>query len=529
MTLRGKLLSGFGMMLLLLLIQGVFSGLMFRQSQQLEQSVSTVELPLVLEVLELRELLYQTEGALNGWILSGEESFREQYRTLWTRVMEKNSQIEVSTLDLEILLLKRKQDEAFVLAHTLEGEPAKELFQNKLLPNAKEVQSAARRLLFYERRRAQGDASFQSLKQSKMLVYTLSNFQRSFSELLALLNTVLLSGDRDGERRFIKHWRENQGAWVALNRAELTTQQQAEMGRIRAVRQHFHQDALKMIELRMDPKWNLAAWKVSQEVSLLLLQVVEQVDELVSQRTEQMNQGFERHAEMMDEGGKVVWLFLVVALLTVLLTARALILRIYRPIQRVQQVFQEILSKDYHSPIKVESNDEMGVLLMSLKEMREQLRDAEIDEQASRSALLNQKFALDQAANVSATDLDGVIVYVNQRMLDLTGYSEEEVIGERHDLFKSGIHDESFYREMWDTMSAGLVWHGEICDRTKDGDLVWLDTTIVPFLGENMQPIEYMAIRNDVTLIKESEQRIREEQERTIAANHDLQHSMQRL
>ncbi|HIJ26290.1 MAG TPA: PAS domain S-box protein, partial [Gammaproteobacteria bacterium] len=529
MTLRGKLLAGFSMMLLLLLVQGIFSGLLFRESRDLGDSVAQKELPLVLEVLELRELLYQTEGALNGWVLSEEVIYKQQYDTLWLKILEKIRLLEVADLDLKVLILQRLQKQALELAHSLEGQPAKQMLKQQLKPGFEVMMDAARRLLFYERRRAQGDEEIERVKQSKFLMYLLSTFQRSLSESMAVLNTVLVSGETEGEGRFIRHWQENEGAWISLNRAELTSMQQQEMDRVRAVREQFKKDALWMIQLRMDLRWNLATWKVSQEVTPVFNQVIKQVDQLVDERTARMDSGFINHAEMMEKGGQIVWLFLVVALLTVVITARALINRIHRPIQRVQQVFKEIMDKNYHTPIQVESNDEMGVLLTSLKEMRRQLMDAEIAEQAAQSVLLNQKFALDQSAVVSATDLDGVINYVNQGMLDLMGYSKEEMVGSSHSILKSGVHDDTFYREMWETIASGLVWKGEVCDRARDGRMIWTDTTVVPFLGEEMMPVQYMAIRHDITLIKESEQRIREEQERTIEANQELQHSMQQL
>ena len=225
----------------------------------------------------------------------------------------------------------------------------------------------------------------------------------------------------------------------------------------------------------------------------------------------------------------LVWLFLVLALVATILTARALVEGIRRPITKVQQVFRDIHDKNYHTPIEADTDDELGDLLRSLKGMRQQLLQADQEAQANNSVLHNHKFALDQAAIITATDLDGNINYVNQRMLDLIGYSEEELIGQNHRIMKSNLQDTAFYEKMWKTISAGLVWRGEICNYTKSGRKVWLDTTIVPFLGEDLLPVQYMAISNDVTLIQESEQRIREEQARTIKANEELQYSMRQL
>lgn len=529
MTFRKKLSIGFGVMLFLLLMQGIFSGWLFRESRDLGESVKQRELPLMLEAITLREQLHQVQGALQGWILTQDAHFQQRYQSLWRGIEGNAALTEDAELTQQIRRLQQIQDEVLGLAHTLESQPATRLMEKKLKPVAEEIQQAVRRLLFLERRRSPVGDDLSQIKRSKFLVYTFSSFQHSFSLAYGELSAVLIGGEPGGLARFTRHWRENEGAWGILSRSELLEQQRQEMSRIRAVREQFFLDATEMIQLRGGERWNLAAWKMRNEVAPILEGASQQLNQLVQQRTEQMNLGFTHQSEVMNKGSRTVWIFLVIAIVVMSVTARAVAQGVRRPIQKVQQIFQDIHDKNYHTPIEVESDDELGMLLESLKGMRQQLLDAELEEQAHRSALQNQKFALDQAAIVSATDLNGRINYVNHKMLDLTGYQEKELLGETHRLLKSDVHDQPFYENMWKTIEAGLVWRGEVCNQTRSGDKVWLDTTIVPFLGEDLIPVQYMAIRYDITLIKESEQRIREEQERTMSANQELQESMERL
>ncbi|MBJ7221042.1 MULTISPECIES: response regulator [unclassified Brenneria] len=109
---------------------------------------------------------------------------------------------------------------------------------------------------------------------------------------------------------------------------------------------------------------------------------------------------------------------------------------------------------------------------------------------------------LDRYAIVTETDLQGRITKVNDRFLTVSGYRAEEVIGQRHSMFTSGTHDAPFWREMWRTVSRGGIWHGEICNRAKDGSLYWLDSVIAPMLGEKGRPVKYMSIRSDITNLK---------------------------
>ncbi|KAA8999348.1 PAS domain S-box protein [Affinibrenneria salicis] len=109
---------------------------------------------------------------------------------------------------------------------------------------------------------------------------------------------------------------------------------------------------------------------------------------------------------------------------------------------------------------------------------------------------------LDHYAIVTETDLQGRITKVNKRFLEISGYRNDELIGRRHSMFSSGIHDKTFWREMWSTIARGGIWHGEICNRTRDGSLYWLDSVIAPMLGESGRPVKYMSIRTDITTLK---------------------------
>ncbi len=112
---------------------------------------------------------------------------------------------------------------------------------------------------------------------------------------------------------------------------------------------------------------------------------------------------------------------------------------------------------------------------------------------------------LDEHAIVSITDAAGNITYVNEKFIDISGYTRDELIGKNHRILKSGIHPPEFYQQMWDTLSSGRTWHGEVCNRRKSGTKYWVRSSIKPVLDSNGLPVQYISIRTDITDVKQTE------------------------
>jgi len=118
------------------------------------------------------------------------------------------------------------------------------------------------------------------------------------------------------------------------------------------------------------------------------------------------------------------------------------------------------------------------------------------------SAVQNQ---LNMHVLISITDVNGVILYANEKFCAVSGYNQNELIGKNHNIVNSGHHDKAFIADVWDTISNGKTWHGQFCNRKKNGELYWVDSTIAPLLDVKNRPYQYLSIRCDITEQKNSE------------------------
>jgi len=108
--------------------------------------------------------------------------------------------------------------------------------------------------------------------------------------------------------------------------------------------------------------------------------------------------------------------------------------------------------------------------------------------------------AIEQSGEVIViTDAKGIIQYVNPAFSKVTGYSREEAVGKKSGILKSGQHDESFYRELWKTLSSGKPWQGRFINKRKDGTLYTEEATLSPVFDATGKIVNYVAAQRDIS------------------------------
>lgn len=121
---------------------------------------------------------------------------------------------------------------------------------------------------------------------------------------------------------------------------------------------------------------------------------------------------------------------------------------------------------------------------------------------------------LNKEAIVSKTDLEGNITYVNDAFLEVSGYTEEEVIGKNHNILKHPDNPISLYKDMWDTITNGKSWEGTLKNLSREKETYYINTKIMPLFDETGKNItEYISIR---FLVTEEENQKREHNRRFL-------------
>ena len=138
------------------------------------------------------------------------------------------------------------------------------------------------------------------------------------------------------------------------------------------------------------------------------------------------------------------------------------------------------------------------------------VHDITESKQADKDRRLMETTLKQAEESIMITDPEGIIRYVNPMVERTSGYSRQDLIGQKTSIFKSGKHDDSFYKDLWTTISAKKAWRGSFINKKKNGSLFYEEQTITPILDSNGTIVNYISIKRDVTHEVMLEERLRQ-------------------
>ena len=139
-------------------------------------------------------------------------------------------------------------------------------------------------------------------------------------------------------------------------------------------------------------------------------------------------------------------------------------------------------------------------------EAEKQVQKAHCELEQANQQLTNYVDIVDKYVITSSTDAGGRITSTSEAFCAISGYSEDELIGNSHSILRHEDMSEAVYADLWKTIKSGQTWQGEIKNRKKNGDYYWVHAYISPIFDGNGDIAGYTAIRENITDRKRAEE-----------------------
>lgn len=218
---------------------------------------------------------------------------------------------------------------------------------------------------------------------------------------------------------------------------------------------------------------------------------------------------------------QIAWIFLAlfsVVVLMGLVQIGLLRVSVLKPMRNMTATINNIIKTErYDQAVEVLREDEIGQMSRYFNQLL----------QKTYNLIFNLKYlelAINKTLIMSRADKFGNIIDVNDNFCQISGYSAEELIGGPHSIVRHPDMPKSVFKDLWQTIQSKEIWRGEIKNLRKDGSNYYVMSYIIPILDQNNELIEYLSIRQDITLIVE----LRESLQKALnEAQHDKQVAQQ--
>jgi PAS domain S-box-containing protein len=461
-------------------------------------------------------------AGLRGWMALGDPAFAQDRARAWTDEigpaideLEKiSSQSEgsddMARLDQLRRLLEDLREEQWWIEDVAQmpgNQPARRMLVEDIQPIAGVIFGAVTSMIELEKASPS--------RQQDNVLGLLADFRGFFTRADTALSAFVHAPDDVLENDF----RSDLG--VATQRvsalqtraAALSPEQRELFNSIQAEIAVYELLATEVIAIRESKKSNVAHHLMATAAVPLARQVSELLRSFSAEQTRRMHADARRASTVANAA-----LGLLIALIAVMVVAAWFVSkraaeRIALPIAALSVATRKLAEGRLTQDIPVTTDDEIGQLTTSFNAMRAALME-------SRQGLQKLSRAVEQSpSSVVITDMEGRIEYVNSKFAKVTGYTREEAIGKNPRILKSGEQPPKFYKNLWDTITAGREWSGSFCNRKKNGTLYWEAASISPVRNPEGEITHFVAVKEDITERRRVAEELRQAKEAADTAN----------
>ncbi|MDF1882343.1 response regulator [Sulfurimonas sp. SAG-AH-194-C21] len=520
LTLGHKISLGFGLITILTTIFIMINSIKITEVNTIRESIRHLRLPTVEQNTRLLNGVNHSLGSLRAWIILGEEESKFERVFAWQEdiepaleILTELSQRWTNPQNIEkfhrltplFKEFKKYQQDIEDIAHTPENEPALKILFDEAIPQTRILTNSMEKIIDLE---LQEPASY----ERKVLLGFMADLHGTTAMSLADIRAYLLSGDKKFQTSFYKSWKRNTKNFLSLeNRVGfLNKKQKKYFDKYRLAREKFTPLPKKMFDIRGSQMWNVSNYLLKTKAAPTAEKIRKTLHEMLQNQRQLMHSEVQKSVEATGS----LQLFGLIALLSVIIISiiasillRKTINKQFSQLQKGLLGFFDYLNKKSEKVPYLDdsSGDELAAMSKIINDnISQTVKILEENKDIFRQ-LQEYKRAIDEHSIVTVTDTNGIIIYVNDKFVEISGYSKEETLGKTHSVVNSGMYDSDFWATMHKTIAKKKIWKYEVCNRAKDGSLYWVDSSIVPILDKNEEIKNYIAIRHDITQRKENE------------------------
>ena len=170
----------------------------------------------------------------------------------------------------------------------------------------------------------------------------------------------------------------------------------------------------------------------------------------------------------------------------------------------LKQKYQKLLSERKYSDKRLDhilkvSDRQSFYLLKVNEELDEYKKELESKVKAKTYEITQLLSSFEKNVIASKTDKDGVITYASEAYCAISGYTEDELLGQNHNIVRHPDMTKSTFKDLWNTIKSGKQWQGEVKNLKKDGGFYWVDAIVTPEYDVHNNFIGYSSIRQNIT------------------------------